>query len=99
VLEEVAFGPERRLAVSPGHIQMDRLLFSAKEAVYKAWFPLAGRWLGFDDAELTIDTDRRAFQARLLVPGPVLDGSPLTRLEGSWCVENGVICTATVIAV
>ena len=29
----------------------DRLLFSAKEAVYKAWFPLAGRWLGFEDAD------------------------------------------------
>jgi len=24
----------------------DRLLFSAKESVYKAWFPLTGRWLG-----------------------------------------------------
>jgi 4'-phosphopantetheinyl transferase EntD len=24
-----------------------RLLFSAKEAIYKAWYPLAGRWPGF----------------------------------------------------
>ena len=32
-----------------------RLLFSAKESVYKAWYPLTGRWLGFEDARLTID--------------------------------------------
>lgn len=32
-----------------------RLLFSAKEVVYKAWYPLTGRWLGFEDARLTID--------------------------------------------
>jgi 4'-phosphopantetheinyl transferase EntD len=36
-------------------VHWDRLLFSAKESVYKAWFPLAQRWLGFEDAALTID--------------------------------------------
>jgi 4'-phosphopantetheinyl transferase EntD len=97
VLEEVAFGPERKLVAAPGHVHMDRLLFSAKEAIYKAWFPLAGRWLGFEDAELRFDMDTRTFQARLLVAGPVLDGSPLTRLEGSWCVEDGVICAAVAV--
>src|SRR5262249_37853627 len=25
------------------------LIFSAKESIYKAWFPLARRWLGFKD--------------------------------------------------
>jgi 4'-phosphopantetheinyl transferase EntD len=32
-----------------------RLLFSAKESTYKAWYPLTGRWLGFEEARLTID--------------------------------------------
>lgn len=31
------------------------LLFSAKEAVYKATFPLVGRYIGFQEAELTVD--------------------------------------------
>jgi 4'-phosphopantetheinyl transferase EntD len=31
------------------------LLFSAKESVYKAWFPLARRWLDFEDAVVRID--------------------------------------------
>jgi len=30
-------------------VHWDRLLFSAKESVYKEWFPLAKRWLGFED--------------------------------------------------
>jgi 4'-phosphopantetheinyl transferase EntD len=33
----------------------DRLLFCAKESVYKAWFPITKRWLGFEEACITID--------------------------------------------
>jgi 4'-phosphopantetheinyl transferase EntD len=42
------------------------MLFSAKEAVFKALFPIEGVWLGFGDAELTWHPERRAFEARLL---------------------------------
>lgn len=35
----------------------DRLLFSAKEAAYKAWYPATGIWLGFRDATLTLFPD------------------------------------------
>jgi 4'-phosphopantetheinyl transferase EntD len=41
---------------SPG-VCWDRLLFSAKESVYKAWYPLTGRWLGFEDARIEFTTD------------------------------------------
>lgn len=97
VLEHVAFGPERQLAEADGEVHLDRLLFSAKEAVFKAWFPLAGRWLGFEDARLEIDVDARTFSAELLVPGPVLDAGPLTSFHGGWCVEAGVICSAAMV--
>ena len=33
----------------------DRLLFTMKESVYKAWFPLTGRWLDFQQASVRID--------------------------------------------
>jgi 4'-phosphopantetheinyl transferase EntD len=98
VFEHVAFGREPALvadrAAGPC---MDRLLFSAKEAVYKAWFPLTGRWLGFDDVELAIDAGGGTFRAVLLVPGPVVDGARLTELRGRWCAENGVVATAVVV--
>ena len=48
----------------------DRLLFSAKECVFKAWFPVARRWLDFRDAEVTIDAVRGVFVAELLVDNP-----------------------------
>ncbi len=42
------------------------LLFSAKEAVFKALFPIERIWLGFGDAELEWHAERCAFEARLL---------------------------------
>lgn len=53
-LPEEAVWLDRLQENVPG-VHWDRLLFSAKESVYKAWFPLARRWLGFEDALLNID--------------------------------------------
>jgi 4'-phosphopantetheinyl transferase EntD len=74
------------LATRHPDVHWDRLLFCAKEATYKAWFPLAHRWLGFEDAEITLRPDPAGstagagtagggqttgtFESRLLVPGP-----------------------------
>ncbi|WFE19544.1 4'-phosphopantetheinyl transferase superfamily protein [Solwaraspora sp. WMMD937] len=82
-------------------VHWDRLLFCAKEAVYKAWYPLAERWLGFEQAyvEATPGPGGAAtdgdFTARLLVPGPALpDGTPLTGFTGRWLARNGLIVAA-----
>ena len=99
VLEEVAFGRELELAHAVAdQLRVDRLGFCAKEAVYKAWFPLAGRWLGFDDVELSLDLANEEFRARLLVPGPVVGAGRLTEFRGRWALEHGVICTAVTVA-
>jgi 4'-phosphopantetheinyl transferase EntD len=42
------------------------ILFSAKEALFKALFPIERVWLGFSDAELTWRPGESAFDARLL---------------------------------
>lgn len=98
VLAQVAFGRERTMVANhTTAVCLDRLLFSAKEAVYKAWFPLTHRWLGFDDVELTIDVARAAFCGRLLVAGPLLGGARLTEIHGRWGVENGVVATVAVV--
>ncbi len=75
----------------------DRLLFSAKESVYKAWFPLTGRWLGFEEAAVDFDPVKRTFTARLLVEGPVVNGAALTGFEGRWLVSDGLVAAAIVI--
>ena len=74
--EELAWLGELKRAQPDVH--WDRLLFSAKESVYKAWFPLTGRWLGFEDAVLAVDPFEGTFSVRLLVPGPSLSDRQLT---------------------
>ncbi len=103
VLEAVSIAAERDMLASlmerwPG-VCWDRLLFSAKESVYKAWFPHARRWLGFADAEITVNPADGTFQARLLVPGPVLNGLPLTGFTGRWLAGNGLVLTAIAMPV
>ncbi|MES9512125.1 4'-phosphopantetheinyl transferase superfamily protein [Streptomyces sp. NPDC000609] len=71
----------------------DRLLFSTKESVYKAWFPLTGRWLGFDQADITLHSDE-TFHAKLLAPAPEVPGGEFT---GRWAVTDGLIATAIVV--
>ena len=101
VLAAVA-GPDERAALaalaadSPGH-SWDRLLFCAKEAVYKTWYPLTGRWLGFADAAVTISEADGTFTARLLVPGPDLGSGPLTGFSGRWLIRDSLILAAIAI--
>ena len=83
-------------AAEPG-VAWDRLLFSAKESVYKAWFPLAQRWLGFDQASIGIDPAGGTFTARLAVDGPVLGGRPLAGFAGRWLIRDGLIVTTIVV--
>ena len=85
-----------RLAAVVTEVCWDRLLFSAKESVYKAWYPLTGRWLDFTQADVEFDAAAGTFTARLLVNGPIVDGRRLTGLAGRWLVRNGLIVTAIV---
>lgn len=98
LLGDIALPEERELlrdlAREAPEAHWDRLLFSIKESVYKAWFPLARRWLGLEDIAVSIDREHREFSARLLVPGPVLNGRELTELRGGWLVADGLVLTA-----
>ncbi|MEU8071903.1 4'-phosphopantetheinyl transferase superfamily protein [Micromonospora sp. NPDC049151] len=91
--------PERLAALRAADpaTHWDRLLFSAKESVYKAWYPLTGRWLGFEEAELTFDRAGR-FTARILVDGTRADGGPpLDVLDGRWLASGGLLLTAVAV--
>jgi 4'-phosphopantetheinyl transferase EntD len=101
MLELVARHEERvrlgELAAEMPEICWDRLLFSAKESIYKTWFPLAKSWLGFESADIVIDPRGGTFSARLLVQGPLVNGSPLTQLSGRWLAHQGLLTTAVVV--
>jgi 4'-phosphopantetheinyl transferase EntD len=101
LLGDIALPEEQRalaaLAREDPTPSWDRLLFSIKESVYKAWFPLAGRWLGFEDARVSIDRERRTFSAHLLVPGPTLQGQQLDGFSGRWLAAEGLVLSAIAV--
>uniref|UniRef100_A0AAU2JZ10 4'-phosphopantetheinyl transferase superfamily protein n=1 Tax=Streptomyces sp. NBC_00049 TaxID=2903617 RepID=A0AAU2JZ10_9ACTN len=105
VLEAIALPAERgrvlraaRSGTDDGDIHWDRLLFSAKESVYKAWFPLTGARLEFEDADIEFrrtpgTTPGGVFHARLLRTAP---GAPAA-FDGRWLVRDSLALTAVVV--
>jgi len=89
VLATVAGAQEQRaLAALGAGICWDRVLFCAKEAVFKAWYPLTGDALAFEDAAVRIDAEGGTFTATLR------DGE----LRGRWGAGAGIVATAVVVA-
>jgi 4'-phosphopantetheinyl transferase EntD len=101
VLEAIAVPAELArmdgLRAAGDKVSWDRLLFSAKESVYKAWFPLTRLWLGFEDADVAIDPDAGTFSARILVEPPIVDGEPLTGFTGRWLARDGFVITSIAV--
>ena len=98
VWEEVARGPERELR-DPGGASgpnLDAVLFSAKEAIFKATYPLTKRWLEFEDAELSIERSG-SFTARLLGPAAAVFQAPIGQLAGRWAWDEGVVVTSVLL--
>ncbi|MGP2439907.1 4'-phosphopantetheinyl transferase family protein [Streptomyces sp. JW3] len=106
VLSAVALPAEQarlaRLAAARPQVHWDRLLFSAKESVYKAWFPLTGKWLDFSEADIEFTEDpggpgRGTFRAALLVPGPEVGRRRLDQFDGRWAARDGLLVTAVTV--
>ena len=102
VLDAISLLEERReMAALPTGVHWDRILFCAKEATYKAWFPLTKRWLGFEDAHITFDIDGSgsagSFESVILIDGATPSGPPLKSLAGRWSVERELVLTAIVL--
>lgn len=101
VLDAIALTDElamlRDLDARGTGVNWDRLLFSAKEAVYKAWFPLTAKWLDFSEARIVIDPDAGTFEATLLVPGPRTPEGPLAGFSGRWLSRRGLLLASIVV--
>lgn len=110
VLESVALPDEvawvRAARTGLGSVHWDTLLFTAKEATYKAWFPLTRRWLGFSDARITLvpdgdDDDKTvtgSLRSQILVDPQAVDGgADLLEFRGRWVVRDGYVASAIVL--
>ncbi|MEO5873546.1 MAG: 4'-phosphopantetheinyl transferase superfamily protein [Streptosporangiaceae bacterium] len=81
---------ERGLRRSAPDVPWDRLLFSAKESVYKAWFPLTRRWLDFEEADVVLGRDG-TFTATL---SAALPAQVPGVFAGKWLMADGLLVTA-----
>ena len=69
----------------------DRLLFCAKEATYKTWFPMTRRWLDFDQAEIDLRLDGTLVSYLLARPTPV----PF--ITGHWIIRDGYVIVSAAV--
>ncbi|GAB2935000.1 MULTISPECIES: 4'-phosphopantetheinyl transferase family protein [unclassified Streptomyces] len=80
-------------------VNWDRLIFSAKEAVYKAWRPLTGTWLGFHDVRITptpMTAGAGRFTVRLsaVAATRIRPGTAVPVFDGRWARTDGLLVTA-----
>jgi 4'-phosphopantetheinyl transferase EntD len=74
----------------------DTVLFSAKESVYKAWYPLVGTWLGFHDVAIGFEPGAKKFVARVVATSAASASIP-AMFPGRYHVQPGMIATAVAI--
>jgi 4'-phosphopantetheinyl transferase EntD len=93
-----------RIAAMPGQVCWDRLVFSAKESVFKAWFPLTGSWLGFDEALVEPrphdpkDPTAGDLVVQLLVAPERRPSCWPPVVTGAYAVRGGLVLTALTLA-
>jgi 4'-phosphopantetheinyl transferase EntD len=85
----------RALAVEDPATPWDRLLFSAKESVYKAWFSLAEQNLGLKDVHVVLGPDRGVFSGWVLSNGASVSEAvkPAVSFEGRWMIGGDLMVT------
>ncbi|MGK2881692.1 MAG: 4'-phosphopantetheinyl transferase family protein [Mycobacterium sp.] len=88
--EEIQF--IRWLSQCRPEVQWDRLLFTAKESVYKVWFPLSRTWLGFEDVGVRLDPSGHF--AATLSRGLLVPMGEVWELSGRWTTDGRHILSA-----
>lgn len=78
-------------------IHWDRLIFSAKESVFKAWFPRQRSWLEFHECAIRVTPSSRSFEAHLLLAASQDAPDELRILHGKYIAEEGFLATAIVV--
>jgi 4'-phosphopantetheinyl transferase EntD len=102
VLNTVSLPAERRwiadLSAARPEVCWDRLLFSIKESIFKAWYPRTRYELDFHEADVTVAPESGTFAFRLNVAADAPATDWLTDNRGRWLVRDGVVVTALSVA-
>ncbi len=97
-VDRLVLTPADRLALpASGGVAWERVVFSAKESVFKAWWPLTQTWLDFADATILLDPARGSFRAVLRPPAAAPATAP-SQLAGRFATSAELILTAVVFS-
>jgi 4'-phosphopantetheinyl transferase EntD len=88
---ELIMTPGEHATVEPGS---EIVLFSAKEAVFKAWWPVTGLWLDFADVDVTLNAQAGEFRADISAR---VAGSNVT-IDGRYALAAGLVLSAVALA-
>ncbi|WP_084546820.1 4'-phosphopantetheinyl transferase family protein [Glycomyces arizonensis] len=96
-LVETVLLPEERAHVRRlgAGVHWETLIFSAKESLYKAWFPLTGRWLGFHDARIGPEHDGK-FTVDVRVPCHETGKALSPVFQGRWHTDGRIMVTSVI---
>ena len=97
--ELILIGAERDwLATMSADIPWDRLIFSTKESVFKAWWLLARAPLDFSEAKINVRPDDQIFHAKLAPKSSALLEPSIVEFAGRFLVQDGLILTAIALS-
>ena len=65
-----------------------KVLFSAKEATYKAWYPITQEWLGFKEVLINFHDQGNTFTVH------IQKNRPIREMHGKYTIRKDVIVTA-----
>jgi 4'-phosphopantetheinyl transferase EntD len=91
------------LIVLPGEIPpsigepapaLGRLIFSIKESIFKAWFPITRRWLDFKNVKISLNPELHSFSASLQMSAPEDIALRMKTAQGRFAIEVGYIFTS-----
>ena len=72
------------------------LRFSAKEAFYKAIYPLVRRFVGFQEVEIELQTARGEFEVRV-VAEPLSEELASVKVSGLFSTRAGLCCSVVIL--
>ena len=94
--------PDERVwvdASTSAELATDALVFSIKETVFKLWSPLTGVWLGFDEAEVTVDLASGSYLATIQAKDRVAGAKFPETVEGRFTYDGSIILNLSCLKV
>lgn len=87
-----------RLASNHPAVAWSAVLWSAKESVFKAWYPLTGRWADYTACEVVLHPDRGSFIGRVVEAGrSAVHPATQRAFAGRWLVVGSHLCSIVVV--